>query len=212
MSVIANYEVSAAFPSTVGGTGTAIKYFSSNPPASLWNVGAAGVNAPATTNNFGAVPTATNSLGQMLIPSSGKVNGNRFEIYASGYVSAAAGLVTYTLQSNTNVNASGASPAYVILGPAGAAPTNTPGTVNNLPWHLHVVLEGDSASGIVQGTAESLLNNVLAGPAVITALTGVNFSGSAAGFAPFGLVIGVTFATSAAANSASLTEFKVVQF
>jgi hypothetical protein len=212
MSVLAQYEVTAAFPSTVGGAGTTIKYFSSNPPASLWNVGQPGINAPATTNNLGAVPTATNALGQLTLPSAGKMNGQRFEIFASGYVSAAAGLVTYTLQSNTNVNLTGASPAYVILGPGGVAPTNTPGTASNLPFHLHVVLEGDSASGIVQGIADSMLNNVFADDAAITALSGVNFSGSSAGFGPLGFVIGVTFATSAAGNSASLTEFKIVQF
>jgi hypothetical protein len=65
MGVIAQYLVSPAAPSIVGGTGATIKYFSSQPPQSLWNSGVTGVNSPVSSAQLGATPSATNASGQL---------------------------------------------------------------------------------------------------------------------------------------------------
>src|SRR5260370_21267647 len=103
MGVIAQYQLSVAGPSVVGGVGTTLKYFFSNPPASLWNTTGGGVNAPQTSNQLGAVPSATNANGQLQIytqsgtpagvnfviggTGEGKLLGQRFRVYASGVAS-----------------------------------------------------------------------------------------------------------------------------
>src|ERR1700676_4433810 len=110
MPVVANYLVSVASPSIVGGTSGTLQYFFSNPPASLWNTGAAGVAAPVNSPQFGLVPSATNANGQLMIytqsgtPSGvnfvvggvgeGKLLGQRFRIYASGSASTTTGVPT----------------------------------------------------------------------------------------------------------------------
>src|SRR5258708_13824181 len=67
MGVIAQYQLSVAGPSVVGGTGLTLKYFFSLPPLSLWNTGAVGVNTPQQSSQIGQVPSATNASGQLQI-------------------------------------------------------------------------------------------------------------------------------------------------
>src|SRR2546421_240049 len=97
MGVIAQYQVSPAFPSTVGGTGATIKYFSSMPPQSLWNAGVAGVSTPQSSAQLGATPSSTSALGQLSFDSvANKVVGGRFRMYASGTVLSVTGTPTFT--------------------------------------------------------------------------------------------------------------------
>jgi hypothetical protein len=174
MGVVAQYEVSASIPSVVGGTGKAIKYFSSRPTQSLWNSGRVGVFAPPTQTPY-----------ELLIPFE-KVNGNRFEVYASGYASSV-GPVAYVIQAKTNEK-------FIL-----ASPSNLPG-MSDLPFHIRLVLEGN---GLVQGTFQSMLAGVFEPEKAIKPFA-INSSS-------FSLMVGVVFETSAEENKAALTEFRVVQ-
>src|ERR1035437_2466540 len=97
MSIISQYEVSYSNPSTVGGTNTSTQYFQSYPGASLWNVGATGVQTSAQLvgyPNIGQVPTSTSSLGGLEMPQFPGLNGARFKLIASGYATASASTPT----------------------------------------------------------------------------------------------------------------------
>lgn len=178
MGIIAQYEVSSAHPSVVGGTGKAIKYFFSRPTQTVWNSGKVGVYSSATITPQ-----------ELSIPFE-KINGSRFEIYASGYVSAPSGSVGYVIQVK---NAD--SKEKIIL----ASLSNLPGATD-LPFHIRLVLEGN---GLVQGTVQSILAGVFdpekaIKPFVISSPL-------------FGLMAGVAFEVSAEENKAALTEFRVIQ-
>lgn len=231
MSVIAAYEVSVGFPSIVGGTGTTLKYFGQNPPASLWNTGVTGVNAPQTSNNFGLgfTPSSTNASGQLQIftgsgnpagvsfaasqVGSGKLIGNRFRVYASGEASSAAAVPTITpiIQLNKGTIV---SPTYVTL----AGNVASAALVVNQPvsWSLACDLELGPSAAAIHGyqkftfvsSAGTATNS--AAEALITPVTGLTLT-NPQGLAGFGLVVGITFSASDATNTASLYEFKVVQ-
>lgn len=232
MGVISNYEVSAASPNTVGGTGATIKYFASNPPANLWNVGAPGVNTPQNSAQLGNVPSATSALGQLPFPmglgsqaGSGKLVGQRFRMYMSGSASSA---TTPTIQPKIQLNTgTAASPSYVDL----AAPAASAALTANKPvlFSIHVDLVFDYSAGVLTGTfksnyaaasggtpaattgAEAVLTTVQTGLAVGQASAPPAGVGVGAGFPGFGFVCGIIFGTSDASNSASLYEFKIVQ-
>lgn len=233
MGVLSQYEVSAAAPSTVGGTGLTLKYFGSNPPANLWNVGAPGVNAPQNSAQLGNVPSATSALGQLPFPmglgsqaGSGKVNGTRFRIYASGTASsAAAPTIQPVVQINTGTVA---SPSYTnLLAPAASAAL----TANKpLGWSIagdlyfdynSAALSGFMKSNYVAASGGTGSSQVVEGGVAVPVVTGLAIGqasappagvGVGAGFPGFGFVVGVTFGTvSDASNSASLFEFKIIQ-
>ena len=97
MGVVEQYQISTAFPSTVGGTSGSLQYFFSQPPQSLWNVGVLGVNAPSQSSQLGLVPSATNSTGMLAFDASGfKLQGGRFRLYASGSATNTVGSPTFT--------------------------------------------------------------------------------------------------------------------
>lgn len=231
MGVIAQYETSVAFPAIVGGTGTTLKYFGQNPPASLWNTGVTGVAAPISSNNyaFGFTPSATNASGQLQIftgngvPSgvtfvggqvgSGKILGNRFRVYASGEASSVTGVPTITPIIQLNKGSIG-TPSYVTLGGAVASAA----LVANQPvsWSIACDIELGPSAAAIHGyqkftfvsSAGTATNS--AAEALITPVTGLTLT-NPQGLAGFGLVVGITFSASDATNTASLYEFKVVQ-
>lgn len=80
------------------------------------------------------------------------------------------------------------------------------GTVTVVPWSLEAWLNADNASGILQGNAKVVVDNVVeTAYTAITSLSGVNMNG----VSPLGFVIGVTFSVSGAANSASMYQFSL---
>ena len=85
--IVAQYDINASMSSIVGGTGNEIKYFLSRPVQKLWNAGKVGVYAPS-------IPVPR----ELPLPFE-KINGTRFEVYASGYASAVLGSVTYLIQA-----------------------------------------------------------------------------------------------------------------
>ena len=219
MSVIAEYLVSAANPYTVGGTNSVLQYFASNPSQNVWNSGATGVNTSATPNNEGSVPSATNATGQLPMPTLGRLNGNRFSIYATGSAVASASTPTITpiiqIQTATFPTALTAASYSTI---AGAVASNA--TVSNkvVSWSMAADLVYDAGAGVIGGFMNYQFYNQSGGgsdktqvPIAITAVTGLSQNGPN-GTPGFGFVVGITFSAGTTGNSASLYEFKIVQF
>jgi len=218
MSVIEQYQVSVSNPSIVGGTGTTIKYFSSNPPQSLWNSGATGVAAPISSAQLGGTPSATSASGQLSFDSVAyKAQGGRFRIYASGTCLSVTGTPTFkaTVQLNTGTIA---SPVYTTNSSAFMGGTASSALVANKPmgWSLSADLYYDPNSQTLGGFQQWHYDNAASGgtdssqvPIVITTVTGLTAGGLYA--TQYGFVVGATFGTSVADNTASLYEFKIVQ-
>lgn len=193
MQVVTGYLINGSSVVTVGGTGTAIKYFPSVPGPSI------GVNR--------TTPSATSSLGQLKALGNNRLNGQKFRVDVSGYVTTGAGIacpnVTVALYAQTNTQTDGHNPTYTAIATTGAIAA---GSLVNEPFNIKFEGEGDSVSGMLQGLQTVLYAGVLRNStpkAAENLLNNINFNADV----PFGLVVGVTFSVSAADNSASLTQF-----
>jgi hypothetical protein len=213
MGVIEKYLVSTSNPSIVGGTGTTIKYFSSNPPQSLWNSGVAGVNSPITATQLGATPSSTSANGQLSFDSVAyKLQGGRFRMYASGSaVATGTPTVTATVQINTGTIA---SPSYATF--LNGVASNAVVTTVPIAWSCFADLFYDPTSATLSGFQSYTYANATGGgtdktqiPVALTTVASVTAGGLYS--TQFGFVVGITFSVSNAANSASLYEFKIVQ-
>lgn len=197
-SVIADFQVNGLFPSNVGGTGTAIKYFPRILGSSI------GVQSVA--------PSATSAAGQLVVPANGELNGQLFKVKAAGNVLPFTGGGTYNvvLYANTGTVA---TPSYTAIASTGAI-TLAQTTRSN--WALDVTLVGDTVSGQVGGNYSATTNNAnnKAQVPLDAFLTGVNFnagqSSPAGNGIAFGLAVGVTFSVSLASNAASLYQFQII--
>jgi hypothetical protein len=228
MGVIAQYQLSVAAPSTVGGTSGSLQYFFSNPPLSLWNVGATGINTPQQSSQIGQVPSSTNASGQLMIytqsgtpagvnfvvggTGEGKLLGQRFRVYASGVASCTTGTPTVTpiVQLNKGTIP---SPTYATL--AGNVASGALVAAQPVAFSIaaDLMLEPSSAtiSGFFKYTFVSSAGTASqAAEATITPVTGLVLA-NAQGNAGFGLLAGITFSAGGVGNSASLYEFKIVQ-
>jgi len=200
---IQDFGVNGQFPATVGGTGSTVKYFGRNVPAAA---GANWVAAPAT-------PSATSPVGAMWVPGENKMNSQYMTVTATGDFNPASNATSETVTlAIYAVTGTLAAPIYTILAQSGAYTPGVDGVVYN--FMLRANLFGDTNSGIVGGTQLCVINNTLqtAVGALTNSLTGINFnSGNTALYqsAPFGLVVGVTFGSSNAANLAHLYQFSI---
>lgn len=214
MGVIEQYQVSQAFPSIVGGTGTTIKYFSSNPSQSLWNSGVTGVNSPITATQLGGTPSSTSANGQLSFDSvATKLTGGRFRMIASGSALSVTGTptVTATVQINTGTIA---SPSYATF--IGGVASNAVVANKAIGWTVAANLYFDPTSSSMMIEHEYAYVNQASGgtdktqvPVYLTSLTALTGGGLYA--TQFGFVVGITFSSSVADNTASLYEFKVIQ-
>jgi len=216
MGVIAQYQVSVANPSIVGGTNSVLQYFSSNPPQSLWNSGVTGVSAPVTSTQLGQTPSSLNALGQIPFDTVAyKLQGGRFRVYASGTASATVSTPTLTpiIQYNKGTIA---SPSYVTL--AGNVASNA--FVNADPqvgWSVAFDGMYDPAAQSIYGQMTYQFQSQTSGATsslgawtAITVIQGVAPVGTPPA-SQQGFVCGVTFSAGTTGNSASLYEFKIVQ-
>ena len=205
MSAYGNdFQVNGQFPATVGGTGSLPKYFGRNVPAAA---GANWVAAPAT-------PSATSPVGALWVPGDNKMNGQAMEVTAVGDFNPASNATSETVTvALYGVTGSLTAPVYTVLATTGAFTPGVDGIAYN--FLIKATLFGDTNSGIVGGSQVSIINNtVTASPlaGLTNSLTGINFnSGNPLLYqaAPFGLVIGVTFGASNAANIAHLYQFSI---
>ena len=199
MSIIASYQANGLVPATVGGTGTAVKYFPRPLGPSI------GV-APLT-------PSSTSAVGALLVPGANAVNGQKMTINARGSIftdpSIACPTVTVTLYAVTNYNSLGFlpnNPVYTSIATTGALTTSSL-NFNDEPFAIEAIISADTASGVLQGVQTVLYNGVLVQTTAALAhvITGINMGQPV----PFGLVVGVTFSISGAANLGTLTEFDI---
>jgi hypothetical protein len=213
MFLIQDFGVNGQFPSFVGGTGTAIKYFGRN----------AAFTAGATWTNP-ATPSATNANGALIVPADNKLNGQLLEVVASGaFLPSSAITSSETVKVEVYaVTGSFSSPVYTLLADVngGFAP-GVDGIWYNFAFDIS--LQGNNDSGIVGGFYTSIVNNGSGGATqrnnvpLQNSLTGIVF-GSSSGASnqvpgalggPFGLVVGVTFSQSDPGNKAKLYEFSI---
>ncbi len=191
MSVINDFAVNGLFPSVVGGSGTAIKYFPRLLGSSI------GVQSVA--------PSATSAAGQLVVPGNNELNGQWFNVLIGGDIvsGAADSSVTAEVALYANVGTV-TSPSYTKIATTGVQTAPLTGTSYN--FALKVSMQGTTASGVVRGNQYSILGtNQNAYAALTASLSSINFGNAT----PFGLVVGVTFGTSDAANSASLNQFQI---
>lgn len=206
MQTINQLNVNGSNPSTVGGTGTTQKIFPYVPGPSI------GVAATATSPYYG--------VGAIALPGSARLNGQQFTISASGNFEVGSGgtcpSVTFVLLAATSL-ANLKAGTYTQLGTSGAITTqNLTGTF--YPWLLNFDLQGDTASGVVQGNgyfqvdgtwAPTTVGNGAVGIMGTTTgfnqLSGVSFTNENTVF----FAVGVTYSVSESGNSANMYEFKL---
>ena len=204
---VTSYSVSGSSPSTVGGVNIITKDSSGNS-----NLGRKFFPnlLGASIGKLPAAPSESNASGQLAVPGSNSVNGRWFTVLAGGTFGNDTGdpsaTVEIALYANTNtVIGLVASPNYVKVGTTGSLTPSPFGIVNS--WVLKFDFFGDSNSGLAIGTYKAIVSGSLANgtPAATVALSNINFGSPI----PFGLVVGVTFGTSDATNTASLMQFEL---
>lgn len=193
--VITNYAVSAAYPSTVGGTGTASKYFPAVPGPSI--------GVARTT------PSASNSRGQLNVPGNSRLDGQNFSVDIAGSIfvdpSIACPTTVITLYAQTNFQNDGHNPLYTSIAASGNLTSSQANSAE--PFMFHVDLTADSRTGVLQGRQSVVFSNVIVADNIVITnqINGINMAADV----PFGLVLGIAFSVSGAANAAYLTQFAV---
>lgn len=200
MSNVLDFSVNGVFPSKVGGTGTAVKYFPRPLGPSI------GV-APLT-------PSATSAVGALFIPGGNVYNAQQINVLATGTFGNDTGDPSGTVLIKLYaVTGSLTAPTYTALAATATMTPSALGIVNN--WAIDAILYGDGASGILGGSFSAYQNGQLSGSAnqnSLATISGLDFNlgNSKLGQgAVLGLVVGVTFGTSDASNTASLYEFTI---
>jgi hypothetical protein len=199
MSNVLDFGVNGQFGSSVGGTGTSVKYFPRPLGPSI------GV-APST-------PSSSSAVGSLFLPAQNVFNGQQFNVLASGNISDAAGdpSSTVTIQLFA-VTGSLLVPVYTSIATTGAITVS----YANEPWGLNAELVGSSvsgANGLLVGAYQAYKNGSVTAPTTVTnVVTGLDFNAGNALLqqgAVLGFVVGVTFGTSFAGNIARLLEFTI---
>lgn len=170
-------------PATVGGTGTTSKIYAQS--------------------NSAATPFV------LYAPNGGQLEGAKFVVRAGGnvFVHGTTPTVIVSLYGKTSIPASGPLTAtnYTEIGQTGSAQTLT--TAATYPWVIEAELQGDSVSGVLQGTYKVLVNNVFKAEAALdNTITSVNLNPTTGGVSLV-FVVGVTFGVSDALNTATLDQF-----
>lgn len=191
--VIANLLLNGLNPVTVGGTGTAIKYFPNVPGASI------GV---ASTKN-----------GYLYCPGVGKANAQRLSVRASGNFTAGNGSNTspaitvglYPVTFAGNVPSGTPTIGSAVISQIFAAASDL---IGYYPFSLSADVQGDNTSGIVQSLSGNIAIDGSAGSFSNAAiLSSVNMLAPV----PFAFVVGVTFSVSDSLASANLYQFDLQQ-
>lgn len=191
MSVINDFLVNGLNPSTVGGTGTTVKYF------------------PRLFGGFdvqSTAPSASSAVGQLVVPGNSTLNGQWFNALVGGNIQSgvADSSVTVEVALYAQTSATLSSPSYTKLATTGALTAPLASTYYS--FALKVSLFGDSKSGVVRGSQYAILgaNNVTTA-SLTNNLSGINFASAV----PFGMVVGVTFTNTDAGNNANLYQFQI---
>ena len=192
MPVINDFGVNGLNPSVVGGTGATVKYFPRLLGSSI------GVESVA--------PSATSSNGQLVVNGFSELNAQWFKVSVGGDIlsGVADSSVTVEVALYANTAALGATPSYTKIATTGAL--TAPLANTSYAFGLDVDLLGNTASGVVRGFQRGIFGaNNIASASLTNNLSSINMGSQA----PFGLVVGVTFGSSDAGNSASLRQFQI---
>jgi hypothetical protein len=205
--VIADFGVNGAFPATVGGTGTAVKYFGRNV-----------AYAAGATWTSPLTPSSSSAKGLLVVPGDNKLNGQKMSVQISGdWLTGAGGTSESVEVALYGVTGTLTAPTYTKLATTGAFFPAV--DFISYSFILNVDLYGTSNSGVVGGSQSAYINNSnnTALGALTNSLTGISFGvtsqspnqvpGALGG--PFGLVVGVTFGASEAGNAANLYQFSI---
>lgn len=192
--VVADFQVNGLFPSTVGGSGSGVKYFPRLLGSSI------GVESTA--------PSASSAVGQLAVPGNSVLNGQAFQVLVGGQVesggSDSSETISVQLYANTGTTS---SPSYTSIATTGVF--TLPQESTPYQFQIKTDLFGTTGSGIVTGTYTANIGASAPTSATVitTKLSGISFSSAL----PFGLVVGVTFGSSDANNAAALYQFQIVQ-
>lgn len=187
-------NLNGSSPVTVGGTGVSQKVFPFTPGPSI------GVAATSTSPYYG--------VGAIPVPGQSVMNGQLMEVKAAGNFEVGSGGtcpdVTINLLAATSA-ANLSAGTYTTLATSGSiSAQNLTGTF--YPWLFDITLQGDSASGIVQGYGKFLVDNSSVVLNTLTSnLSSINFASSI----PFYIAVGVTFSVSESGNSANMYQFEL---
>lgn len=157
------------------------------------------------------VQTTAGSNFILNLPGSNKLSGKAFTVRASGYASCTAGTFTATIQPILygDVSLATVTTKPLFTSSAGTlAYTGTTGAA--IQWTMQAQMEGDSVSGQMFGTAQSIVGGTLKGGTVTVApvTSPVNFNTEP----PFKFAIGNTNSTTVAPGlKFVVTEFYVNQ-
>jgi hypothetical protein len=149
----------------------------------------------------------------LFVPANNVYNGQQMNILASGSFGSDSGDPSGTVNVQVQVvTGSLTAPVYTTIASTGA---NAPLFAAAETWAFDITVVGDNNSGMLTGFYSSIAGATIKIP-VVTGLdnliTGLNFASGNPALqqgAVFGLVVGVTFGTSNATNTASLFEFTV---
>jgi hypothetical protein len=199
MSNVLDFGVNGSFGSTVGGLGATVKYFPRPLGPSI------GV-APST-------PSSSSAAGSLFLPAQNVFNGQQFNVIAAGSLGSDSGDPSGTVTVKIyGVTGSFASPTYTALA---TTPAITPFyTVE--PWMISLSLVGVSksgANGLLVGGYVASNRGASSTPVTVTnIISGLDFNAGnplLAQGAVLGFVVGVTFGTTDATNTATLNEFTI---
>jgi len=159
-------------------------------------------------NAIAGEPGAGAQLG-LNAPGSNRLNGQRFLVRACGGLKLNAGTYTATVQpllyASKTAGFTAAAASAIVSAAAVAISVSSAVAVNYL-WTAEAAVQGDSASGGVQGNGGSQVNNSLMAEAVLTnGPTSVDFSAEP----PLQFSAGVTLVGAIAGSVASLSEFMI---
>src|SRR6266481_3984229 len=164
MSNPLDFGVNGQFPSKVGGTGTAVKYFPRPLGPSI------GV-APST-------PSSTSAVGALFLPAQNVYEGQQLDVLASGSLGSdsgdPSGVITINLYAVTGTLS---APVYTQIATTG----NIVPFYTVEPWSLQAELVGASSSagndGLLIGSYQaSKRGSVTAPTTVTTIITGLDFN------------------------------------
>jgi hypothetical protein len=174
----------------------------------------------ASTQIFNVIsgePGAGSQL-NLSAPGSNRLNGQSFRVKASGYVTLTAGTFTSSVQPLLYASTSSgftASAAAAIYSASAIAITVSSATAKQIPFSIEALLEGDSTSGLLNGSVTGLLNNgaqqgATAPVAIVNAPTSINFATEPPLQFAMSVAVGVTSNTYPLnGGTANLTQFQI---
>lgn len=210
MANVLDFGVNGQFPVKVGGLGTTVKYF-----PRLY-----GSSANPILGQTPATPSSSSPTGMLALPPQNVFNAQQFDVLATGTFGSDTGDPSGTvLIALYCVTGTASAPVYTELATTTAF---VPLLGAPYSWAINAALYGDSKSGVLGGSYTAYINGALNNTTPKTTdniVSGLDFLNGnsalggnisiSAGNPVCGFVVGVTFGTSNATNTASMYQFTI---